>query len=134
MIVEFPTAKTAASRAAKRLAASRPRRSKNGTPEERAAKAGTAPAADRPRIPRRSTNGTPGERAAKMASATVLDVTSRLASRAAAAQRRTAANRPTTKEEFAVLYNAATPTQQAIVRAMMERAIEDENRPKPPAA
>ena len=36
MIVDFP--KTAARRAAKRLAASKPRRSKNGTPEERAAK------------------------------------------------------------------------------------------------
>jgi hypothetical protein len=42
MIVEFPIAKTGASRAAKRAAASKPRNSKNGTPEERASKRAAA--------------------------------------------------------------------------------------------
>jgi hypothetical protein len=37
-VVEFPKPKTAYNREARRLAASKPRRSKNGTPEERAAK------------------------------------------------------------------------------------------------
>jgi len=69
----------------RRLDSRRPRRSKNGTPEERAAKAAAQPpkqvvdlkrqaAAKRPR---RSKNGTPEERAAKRAaaaSAAVLDL------------------------------------------------------------
>ena len=60
MIVEFPDL------AFRRREASRqPRRSKNGTPEERTAQAGP-PRADRVRKQRRSKNGTPEERAAKL--------------------------------------------------------------------
>jgi hypothetical protein len=62
MIVDFP--KTAARRAAKRLASSKPRRSKNGTPEERAAKA-VAAVVERVIVRRRSKNGTPDERGPK---------------------------------------------------------------------
>ena len=72
MIVDFPP--LAARRAAKRLASSRPRRSKNGTPEERAAKAALAPTVGDPRVikRRRSKNGTPEERAARRTSANVV--------------------------------------------------------------
>ena len=82
-IVEFPKAKGAANRAARRaarsLAASKPRRSKNGTPEERAAKAGRV--VERAIIPRRSKNGTPEERAAKRATASVVEIAPRGADR-----------------------------------------------------
>jgi hypothetical protein len=59
-IIRFPN------RVAKRLAARRPRSSKNGTPEERLAKAGPAAFRSVPFKPRRSKNGTPEERAAKL--------------------------------------------------------------------
>jgi hypothetical protein len=80
-VVEFPKPK-AYNREARRLAASKPRCSKNGTPEERAAKAG--PVADRVRIPRRSKNGTPEERAAKKASAAIVAIAPQRADRIAA--------------------------------------------------
>jgi hypothetical protein len=60
-IVKFP------GRISRRIACRRPRRSKNGTPEERAAKATAI--VDRPIKRRRSKNGTPEERAAKRAAA-----------------------------------------------------------------
>jgi hypothetical protein len=64
MIVKFPD------RAFRGCEASRrPRRSKNGTPEERA---GSTPTQTRPRKPRRSKNGTPEERAAKRAAASAM--------------------------------------------------------------
>jgi hypothetical protein len=56
-IVKFPYSR--------REAARRPRRSKNGTPEEREAKVGAAAFRAVPFKPRRSKNGTPEERAAK---------------------------------------------------------------------
>ena len=70
MIVEFPY------HAARRAFARRPRRSKNGTPEERAAAQATATAATEPiRKQRRSKNGTPEMRGAKAASsATVIEL------------------------------------------------------------
>ena len=60
-IVKFP------GRISRRIACRRPRRSKNGTPEERAAKA--AVIVHRPLKRRASKNGTPEERAAKRAAA-----------------------------------------------------------------
>jgi hypothetical protein len=82
-IVEFPKSLAAANRverrAARSAAASKPRNSKNGTPEERAAKAG--PVVDRVRIPRRSKNGTPEERAAKKPSAAIVEIAPRRADR-----------------------------------------------------
>jgi hypothetical protein len=131
-IVKFPYS------ASRRVAARRPRRSKNGTPEEREAKLASE-AAPAPVISRRSKNGTPEDRAAKASLGTVIDVKSRLASRAEA-------DAPMTKEEFAAAYTAATPAQQAIVRTMLEGAHEEiqrvrtdaaavlQNKPTPPAA
>jgi hypothetical protein len=58
----------------RREAARRPRRSKNGTPEEREAKAGAAAFRSVPFKPRRSKNGTPGERAARQTAAAVIDL------------------------------------------------------------
>ena len=60
MIVEFPRSRM------RRILSRQPRRSKNGTPEERAAKsdAASAPPADRVIIRRRSKNGTFQERQA----------------------------------------------------------------------
>jgi hypothetical protein len=58
----------------RREAARRPRRSKNGTPEEREAKAGAAAFRAVPFKPRRSKNGTPEERAAKLQRAAVIDL------------------------------------------------------------
>jgi hypothetical protein len=59
-------------RAKRRMLSRRPRRSKNGTPEERAAKVATQPPKEvdakrsaSAKRPRRSKNGTPEERAAK---------------------------------------------------------------------
>ena len=123
-IVEFPTAKAAARRAVKRAAASKPRNSKNGTPEERATKA-NGPVRKVPFKPRRSKNGTPQERAAKKASATVVDVTSRRERRAAAT--RATRGEPMTKEEFAAYYDAATPAEQAIIWAKLKRLIAEKN-------
>ena len=60
-IVQFP------GRISRRITCRRPRRSKNGTPEERAAK--SAVVVDRPIKRRQSKNGTPKERAAKRAAA-----------------------------------------------------------------
>jgi hypothetical protein len=132
-IVKFPYS------ASRRVVARRPRRSKNGTPEERAVKR-VVEAAPAPVIPRRSKNGTPEERAAKNPPAPVSNVVTRLLAR------RTEANTPMTKEEFAAAYTAATPAQQAIARTMMEGALAGiqrvradaaaalQNRPNPPAA
>ena len=74
-VVKFPY------KVSRRLAARRPRRSKNGTPEERAAKRATE-AEPRIIIPRRSKNGSPEERAANKptAAASVIDVTAARAS------------------------------------------------------
>jgi hypothetical protein len=109
-IVKFPYS------ASRRVAARRPRRSKNGTPEERAAKlapeAGPATV-----IPRRSKNGTPEERAAKASLGTVINVTSRLTSRAEAAQRRAEADAPMTKEEFAAALSQLNTKQLMMVGA-----------------
>jgi hypothetical protein len=96
-------------------------------PEERAAKR-TAEAGPATVIPRRSKNGTPEERAAKNPPATVSNVVWRLLAR------RTEANVPMTKEEFAAAYTAATPARQALVLTMMQRLVEEQNRPNPPAA
>jgi hypothetical protein len=63
-VVRFPYSR--------RDAARRPRRSKNGTPEERLAKAGPAAFRSVPFKPRRSKNGTPEERAAKLPPAAVI--------------------------------------------------------------
>ena len=120
-IVKFPYS------ASRRVVARRPRRSKNGMPEERAAKR-TAEAGPATVIPRRSKNGTPEERAAKNPPATVSNVVSRLLAR------RTEANTPMTKDEFAAAYTAATPAQQALVLTMMQRLVEEQSRPNPPAA
>jgi len=109
-IVKFPYS------ASRRVAARRPRRSKNGTPEERAAKL-PAEAGPATVIPRRSKNGTPEERAAKNPPATVSNVVLRLLAR------RTEANTPMTKDEFAAAYTAATPAQQALVLTMMHRLV-----------
>lgn len=64
MLVKFPAIKS------RRITSRRPRRSKNGTPEQRAAKAAEEQSALRAPAecvdkPRRSKNGTPEERAAK---------------------------------------------------------------------
>jgi hypothetical protein len=65
----------------RREAARRPRRSKNGTPEERDAKAGAAAFRIVPFKARRSKNGTPGERAATKTAAAVIDLAPERASR-----------------------------------------------------
>jgi hypothetical protein len=65
-VVEFPKPKTY-NREARRAAASKPRNSKNGTPEERAAAKANGPFRKVPFKPRRSKNGAPEERAAKKA-------------------------------------------------------------------
>jgi hypothetical protein len=76
MIVEFPYS------ASRRAFARRPRRSKNGTPEERAAaQAATTAVAEPVRKLRRSKNGTPEERAAKaIRTATVIELPRRTTS------------------------------------------------------
>jgi hypothetical protein len=130
MIVEFPY------RASRRAFARRPRRSKNGTPDERAAaaaQAATTAATDPVRKQRRSKNGTPEERAVRKALlATPIDLT---ASRAKRVERAMASRpRPMTPDEFAAAYLAATPTQQTILRTMMEEAVEQNSWPNPPAA
>jgi hypothetical protein len=60
--------------------------------------------------PRRSKNGTPEERAAKRVPATVVDVTSRLTRRAAA--KRATMGAPMTKEEFRRAANAQRNQKQ----------------------
>ena len=66
----------------RREAARRQRRSKNGTPEEREAKAGAAAFRAVPFKPRRSKNGTPEERAAKLqTAAAVIDLAPERANR-----------------------------------------------------
>jgi hypothetical protein len=72
-IVKFPYSR--------REAARRPRRSKNGTPEERDAKAGVAAFRSVPFKPRRSKNGTPEERAAKQPPAAIFDLAPERANR-----------------------------------------------------
>ena len=69
MIVNFPDRAWR-----RRMSARLPRRSKNGTPEERAAKATAAPASGEPRKQRRSKNGTPEQRAVKKPLAAILDL------------------------------------------------------------
>jgi hypothetical protein len=71
-IVEFPN--VTARRAGRRDAARKPRRSKNGTPEERAAAKANGPFRKVPFKPRRSKNGTPEERAAKKAASTIIEL------------------------------------------------------------
>jgi hypothetical protein len=61
MIVKFPAART------RRITSRRPRRSKNGTPEERAARLeATLVRHEQARKPRGSKNGSPEERSAKL--------------------------------------------------------------------
>jgi hypothetical protein len=67
MAVMFKFPDRAARRAARQEAARKPRRSKNGTPEERVAAEANGPFRKVPFKPRRSKNGTPDERAAKKA-------------------------------------------------------------------
>ena len=67
MAVMFKFPDRAARRAARQEAARKPRRSKNGTPEERAEAKANGPFRKVPFKPRRSKNGTPEERAAKQA-------------------------------------------------------------------
>ena len=110
-IVKFPYS------ASRRVFARRPRSSENGTPEQRAMLA--ALTVDKPRVQRRSKNGTPEQRAAKRASATVLDMASRLPSRAAAAKTRAVADTPMTDSEFAAAYVGLTPYQQGILRSFL---------------
>jgi hypothetical protein len=125
MIVEFPFS------ASRRAFARRQRRSKNGTPEERAAAQAAKSAATEPvRKQRRSKNGTPEARAAQKALlAMPIDLTVARAKRV----ERVMASRPVpmTPDEFAAAYNAASPMQQTILRTMIEEAVE-QNRPNPP--
>ena len=68
MLVKFPYS------ASRRIFARRARRSKNGTPEERAAAQAAETATTEPaRKQRRSKNGTPEQRAAKVAACTVVE-------------------------------------------------------------
>jgi hypothetical protein len=127
-IVKFPYSTS------RRVVARRPRRSKNGTPEERAAK--LAPeAAPAPVIPRRSKNGTAEERAAKASLGTIIDVKSRLASRAEAAQRRAEADAPMTKEEFTAALSQLSTKQLMMVAHRVEALKQEQDTPPtPPAA
>jgi hypothetical protein len=69
MLVKFPYS------ASRRIFARRPRRSKNGTPEERAAAQAAETATTEPaHKQRRSKNGTPEQRAAKVAACTVIEL------------------------------------------------------------
>jgi hypothetical protein len=67
MAVMFKFPDRAARRAARQEAARKPRRSKNGTPEERAAAKANGPFRKVPFKQRRSKNGTPEERSGKQA-------------------------------------------------------------------
>jgi hypothetical protein len=127
-IVKFPYS------ASRRVVSRRPRRSKNGTPEERAAKL-VSEGAPVPVIPRRSKNGTPEDRAAKASLGTIIDVKSRLASRAEAAQRRAEADAPMTKEEFADALSQLSTKQLMMVSHRVEVLKQEQaTPPKPPAA
>ena len=78
MAIMFKFPDRAGRRAARQEAARKPRRSKNGTPEERAAAKANGPFRKVPFKPRRSKNGTPEERAARKAAvvAAVVDLRS----------------------------------------------------------
>jgi hypothetical protein len=129
-VFEFPKAK-AYNREARRLAASKPLNSKNGTPEERAATAG--PVVERVRIPRRSKNGTPEARAAKKASAAILEIAPRRADRIVASVVKLVRN-----DEGAAKSRAPRETMAARREAMSVLAtalgLEDQSDPGPSAA
>ncbi len=80
---------------------------------------------------RRSKNGTPEERAAKKTAATVIDVTSRLARRAAAT--RATKGDPMTKEEFAIAYANLTPAQKKWFDAKVRDIARQSDLPDKPA-
>jgi hypothetical protein len=129
MLVKFPYS------ASRRVAARRPRRSKNGTPEERAAaRAALGPPAERhdPK-PRRSKNGTPEERAAKKLPGpeNIIDVT---AERAKRVERAMASSPPPMTDNDL----AATRSRARLVAAshqMIEaRKQEQTAPPEPPTA
>jgi hypothetical protein len=129
-VVEFPKPQ-GYSREARRLAASKPRNSKNGTPEERAAKAG--PVVERVVIPRRSKNGTPEQRAAKKASAAILEIAPRRADRIVAS-----VVKLVRKDEGAAKSRAPRETMAERREAMSVLAtalgLEDQSDPGPSAA
>lgn len=95
----------------RREAARRPRRSKNGTPEQRAAKA--CPGIERERKQRRSKNGTPEERAAKQQSAQIVHIGPRRDLRASP--------RPMmTSEEFADAVSRLNPRELRELNDLMD--------------
>jgi hypothetical protein len=98
-----------------------------------AAQAATSAATEPLRKQRRSKNGTPEARAAQKALlAMPIDLT---AARAKRVEGKMAARPvPMRPDEFAAAYLAATPNQQTILRTMIEEAVEQSNRPNPPAA
>jgi hypothetical protein len=133
-VVEFPMTRGAANRAARKAArsaaASKPRNSKNGTPEERAAKAG--PAVDRVIIPRRSKNRTPEARAAKKTSAAIVEIAPRRADRIVAS-----VVKLVRKDEGAAQSGAPRETLAARRKAMLallEFAEQEQSDSGPPAA
>lgn len=79
MILKFPGS------ASRPILARRPRRSKNGTPEERAAKVAGDPKTGAPKRQRWSKNGTPAQRAAKAVArtrpATIVNLSQRSATK-----------------------------------------------------
>jgi hypothetical protein len=114
MIVEFPRSRM------RRILSRRQRRSKNGTPEERAAKAAAvAPGFAEPRViqRRRSKNGTFEERQAKTTVGTMTIVAF-----APRAPERKAEPRILTREEFETVFNRLSPRQQAAVEAKIAAA------------
>jgi hypothetical protein len=124
-IVKFP------GRISRRIACRQPRWSKNGTPEERVAKA--AAVVDRPVKPRRSKNGTPEERAAKRAAALpnggtpapVVDVMPRQKPADAKVHRAVASGprHPFTAEEFRSFAEQMSPRQLAQFKSGMDRLL-----------
>ena len=98
----------------RRQAARRPRRSKNGTPEERAAKAG--PPIEREIKRRRSKNGTPEERAAKQRSAQIVHLGQRRDFRQAVSPR------AMTTEEFADYVSRLNPAELQELADMMQES------------
>lgn len=119
MIVKFPNRSYK-----KRLAARRPRRSKNGTPEERAAKAPPAspPTPGVHNKQRRSKNGTPEQRAARKRSATVIKIEPYWTRRTKPAAQMV---RPLSTEEFAAV---VAQMDQGQLAELMERMEEIEAR------
>jgi hypothetical protein len=94
---------------------------KNGTPEQRSAKAG--PAIERGRKQRRSKNGTPEERAAKQQSAQIVHIVPRRDLRALP--------RPMTTEEFADAISRLGPWEMQAIKATMDEMVQS---PPGPAA